>query len=726
MDNYEKFKSLLEYFVSHLAWKETGNLSHVGYNTYIKPLKDTNNFVEQGQGYNNGAIQNQICQWDEINNHKVFINIQPNFGSWRSRKCYLNWCDTGINIFCDWTNDSPVGLIIGYAYWWENPTKYDNLSQKTIKQLGLFQNGITQELISFLDDFTKEIDDYDQHRGNYFDKELEWKSMKNIENYLNILRSNKNLILTGAPGTGKTYLAKQIAEEIVSQKIKETPKNILLSAIDNYIIDDKLEKIYIKLLTDFKKQFPIENLQSLTLEDYCIGNSDENKDNFCYWMERKLKPLGYYFPGSSRSYLLYWSKSDGEYKIHGYLKQEKGKSTEELMSILASDIFQMVKDNNPLSMAKKYGESFILKILSTYYPDQYAPINSKNHIDNIISLFDIKCESKNVFERNKAIFGFYQELTKDKIISPWSFMHILYDNFNIKEGEVIQEGIINNNGDYYLVQFHPSYDYTDFVEGLRPINKEETKDISFVLQDGVFKRLCVTALQNPNKKYVMIIDEINRGEISKIFGELFFSIDPGYRGKKGKVLTQYANMQNNPNEFDLSLNIDESEDYGHFFVPKNVYIIGTMNDIDRSVESMDFAFRRRFAFKEIKANDTQTMLDDEKAWGKDSTSNTLKPDPTIIGEIKKRMNSLNDTIWDDETKSGIEGLSSAYHIGASYFLKLANYRNNCTYDDNSFKYLWDYHLEGLLREYLRGMQDIEINIDKLKKAYGYPSNSNNE
>lgn len=547
---------------------------------------------------------------------------------------------------------------------------------------------------------------------------------KTILDNTELLSQNHNLILTGAPGTGKTYLAKQIAEEIVSQKIKETPMNILLSAIDNYIIDDKLEKIYIKLLTDFKKQFPIENLQSLTLEDYCIGNSDENKDNFCYWMERKLKPLGYYFPGSSRSYLLYWSKSDGEYKIHGYLKQEKGKSTEELMSILASDIFQMVKDNNPLSMAKKYGESFILKILSTYYPDQYAPINSKNHIDNIISLFDIKCESKNVFERNKAIFGFYQELTKDKIISPWSFMHILYDNFNIKEGEVIQEGIINNNGDYYLVQFHPSYDYTDFVEGLRPINKEETKDISFVLQDGVFKRLCVTALQNPNKKYVMIIDEINRGEISKIFGELFFSIDPGYRGNKGKVLTQYANMQNNPNEFDLSLNIDESEDYGHFFVPENVYIIGTMNDIDRSVESMDFAFRRRFAFKEVTAKESQKMLDSEDAWKGE------KPNDATIQAIKNRMDNLNNVIWHklrenekDEEKT-IEGLSSAYHIGASYFLKLANYRNNGTYDDSSFKNLWDFHLEGLLREYLRGMQDVDNLIEKLSKAYNNESAPN--
>lgn len=519
---------------------------------------------------------------------------------------------------------------------------------------------------------------------------------KTILDNTELLSQNHNLILTGAPGTGKTYLAKQIAEEIVSQKIKETPMNILLSAIDNYIIDDKLEKIYIKLLTDFKKQFPIENLQKMTLKDYCIGNSDENKNNFCYWMERKLKPLGYYFPGSSRSYLLYWNKSDGEYKVHGYLKQEKNKSNEELMSILASDIYQMVKDNNPRYMAKKYGESFILKILSTYYPDQYAPINSKNHIDNIISLFDIECKSDNVFERNKAILGFYQKLTKGKSISPWSFMHILYDNFNIKDGEVLQEGIIKNNGEYYLVQFHPSYDYTDFVEGLRPINKEENKDISFVLQDGVFKRLCVSALRNPNKKYVMIIDEINRGEISKIFGELFFSIDPGYRGKKGKVLTQYANMQNNPNEFDLSLNIEESEDYGHFFVPENVYIIGTMNDIDRSVESMDFAFRRRFAFKEIKAMDRVEMLDE------------LPQNGIAIN----RMKNLNKAI------ESIEGLSTAYHIGPAYFLKLKNYNGN-------FQQLWENHLDGLLREYLRGMQKLEEKLKTLKAAYDNESDSDN-
>ncbi|WP_153047908.1 AAA family ATPase, partial [Streptococcus suis] len=90
-----------------------------------------------------------------------------------------------------------------------------------------------------------------------------------------------------------------------------------------------------------------------------------------------------------------------------------------------------------------------------------------------------------------------------------------------------------------------------------------------------------------NKPYVFIIDEINRGEMSKIFGELFFSLDPSYRGPKGAVFTQYANLHKNPTE--------------KFYIPENVYIIGTMNDIDRSVDTFDFAMRRRFTFIEITA-----------------------------------------------------------------------------------------------------------------------------
>lgn len=189
-----------------------------------------------------------------------------------------------------------------------------------------------------------------------------------------------------------------------------------------------------------------------------------------------------------------------------------------------------------------------------------------------------------------------------------------------------------------------------------------------------------------SKPFVFIIDEINRGEISKIFGELFFSIDPGYRGEKGRVQTQYQNMVEGGDAFKKG-----------FYVPENVYIIGTMNDIDRSVESMDFAFRRRFAFAEIKADENVGMLDDLE-W-KD--------------EAIERMKRLNEAI------SKTEGLSSAYHIGASYFMKLKNYNGD-------FKQLWEYHLEGLLHEYLRGMQDVEDSMKKLKNAYENANPSNGQ
>ncbi|MBR3725067.1 MAG: AAA family ATPase [Bacteroidales bacterium] len=201
---------------------------------------------------------------------------------------------------------------------------------------------------------------------------------------------------------------------------------------------------------------------------------------------------------------------------------------------------------------------------------------------------------------------------------------------------------------------------------------------------------------NEKSPYVFIIDEINRGEMSKIFGELFFSIDPGYRGTAGRVKTQYQKLVKEKDVF-----------YDGFYVPENVYIIGTMNDIDRSVESMDFAFRRRFAFKEVTAKESQQMLYSEPALSEK------------VDEIIGRMNALNEAICpkdkNNSDKKGIDGLSSAYHIGASYFLKLANYKK----DDGTFEYekLWDYHLKRLLFEYLRGMPDAEEKLDALRKAF---------
>jgi 5-methylcytosine-specific restriction protein B len=261
------------------------------------------------------------------------------------------------------------------------------------------------------------------------------------------------------------------------------------------------------------------------------------------------------------------------------------------------------------------------------------------------------------------------------------------------------------------VQFHPSYDYTDFVEGLRPVNNNN--QIVFERKDGIFKAFCEKALKAWNDElnaektpFVFIIDEINRGEISKIFGELFFSIDPGYRGTKGAVKTQYANLQEDENVFDKALKkVLPKVDNGHFFIPENVYIIGTMNDIDRSVESMDFAFRRRFTFIEIKAKDTQLEILNsmQEAKAKDK-----------IKELVEKMDSLNKAIYDPKNSTGNQyDLSEAYHIGAAYFKHYEDYAEQ----DKPFDKLWDNHLKGVLFEYLRGKPDANKILDNWKKAY---------
>lgn len=229
-----------------------------------------------------------------------------------------------------------------------------------------------------------------------------------------------------------------------------------------------------------------------------------------------------------------------------------------------------------------------------------------------------------------------------------------------------------------FVQFHPSMDYTDFVEGLRPI-KDDKGQIGFERRDGIFKAFCKRALEN-QENFVFIIDEINRGDISKIFGELFFAIDPSYRGEQGKITTQYQNLV-------------ESDDLyaGGFYIPKNVYIIGTMNDIDRGVESMDFAIRRRFTWIEVNPDDTQSMLDSRI--------------PKYAADAKERMGALNKVIFTNPS------LGKAYQIGAAYFLRLNELNGN-------FDALWAYHLEPLLREYLRGDPRAEEFLDEMKKAYG--------
>ena len=115
----KNFKKLLEYFVAHLEWNHKGIPSGIGYETYVKPLLDKKTFKRTGQGYAGASIQSQIRGWDEYSIGKVCINVQANFGSYKSVKCYLNWLHTGINILSKWENETIIALYQDEFIFWE-------------------------------------------------------------------------------------------------------------------------------------------------------------------------------------------------------------------------------------------------------------------------------------------------------------------------------------------------------------------------------------------------------------------------------------------------------------------------------------------------------------------------------------------------------------------------------------------------------------------------------
>ena len=216
-----------------------------------------------------------------------------------------------------------------------------------------------------------------------------------------------------------------------------------------------------------------------------------------------------------------------------------------------------------------------------------------------------------------------------------------------------------------MIQFHPSFDYADFIEGLKPSSVSDNC-IGFRYVPGILKRVCAKAIKDPDHSYTLIIDEINRGDISRIFGEAFYSIDEGYRDSKERIETQYQALSDEDDIF-----------HDGFYVPSNLYIIGTMNDIDKGVEAMDFAIRRRFMWIEISADESKDII------------NSLPVDNIEKEKAIDAMDKLNNLI---ET-----ALGKQYCIGGAYFLKIGH---------ESLEEIWDYRIGPLVEEYCRGTEHM--------------------
>lgn len=254
-------------------------------------------------------------------------------------------------------------------------------------------------------------------------------------------------------------------------------------------------------------------------------------------------------------------------------------------------------------------------------------------------------------------------------------------------------------GEYEFVQFHASYDYSDFVEGLRPVQMLNSDNPTFVRLDGTFKRFCREVVRDneeresqgqPLKNHYFIIDEINRADLSNVFGELMFALEEANRGSENCFPTQYANLNTYEMKDGRAVLLENDCFKDGFYVPENVYILGTMNDIDRSVEAFDFALRRRFRWVEVKANDEmlyvlQSMLGNIGTEKNDAAKSSSEDIEQLVQSVIK----MNGVI----SKRTDLGLDEAYHIGPAYFK---------TYDGNNLEVIWTERLEPILREYCRG------------------------
>ncbi|ORO80669.1 McrB family protein [Streptococcus oralis] len=583
-----------------------------------------------------------------------------------------------------------------------------------------------------------------------------------------------------------------------------------------------------QLREEFLKEWPLDRILTMSIDDYVIGKGAQNK-SFCYALETgKYQSLfmGIGGGGSSK-FGIYWNEDTKSYKNQAN-KIIPESELEDRFNKLKSDLYEIIQAgrkldfNNPIFDIKQSKNEFIgrsavvTKLLCIYsegYPFLGVNLNSQKRFWN--KLLPQKNQGGPYLQNHEIcqhVLQKYPELEpsllgsilfeystqflddkekkEEKMSAEYKVYHplsqtLLQSKNLILRGapgtgktylakEIAKELTDGNEDQIGFVQFHPSYDYTDFVEGLRPVSNGDGA-IEFKLQDGIFKQFCQKAKEaqktggqdnfeetwtkltdainekqgqyffprssvpaslnsqgnvkfdspvatkekvyllykgeetnlkyetyqnivldhmkesyglcdyisptiDTDKKFVFIIDEINRGEISKIFGELFFSIDPGYRGEKGSVSTQYSNLH-------------ETDD--KFYIPENVYIIGTMNDIDRSVDTFDFAMRRRFRFVEVTAESQLYILDNELD-GREE-------------EAKKRLKNLNAAI------ENVQELNSHYHIGPSYFLKLKDV-------DFNYELLWSDYLKPLLEDYLRGSYEEAEILDTLKKAFDLINN----
>ncbi len=431
--------------------------------------------------------------------------------------------------------------------------------------------------------------------------------------------------------------------------------------------------------------------------------------------------------------------------LEAYLSNKEDKSKVDLLNgigdisiITTGDLDQKgvftlktTKENNPKTA------SIFNALLFFFEPDNYEAIVSNSHKKEIVEAFKdlvdkkyegkfnpeidwkLKCIKEKLNKNNEDNLYFFYT---DEIIERWNpsilpAKNVIYygapgtgkthDILALVEAKIdVQCSKDECREEYYeIVQFHPSYSYEDFIDGIKPVkSSNNNSNINLELVDGVFKNICKRAYaelkKNPTnpKQFYFIADEINRAELSRVFGELLLCIEEDKRLKfvskklEGvKIKTQNSTLWEKENAVVVVDNDKCNKENGLYFgVPENIYFLATMNDIDKSIDSFDLALRRRFKWVH-KGCDYDVIYNDlvKKGVNDDDINTYISDDKKDLGRCYLLNNYINKTL----------NLGESYELGHSYFMNIKVH--NGKIPKNAYGNLFDLELAPLLSEYLR-------------------------
>lgn len=614
---------------------------------------------------------------------------------------------------------TPVALVkvIGVAYIEPNvDEEFDWFAlRRRIELLGFYENEEKQLLDDILKDYGKNHIQapgtltYCNGNNATNDFIVEWHKLANYKKLMENIKLSPD----------RQAQIKALWEKFKSET-KQEDKNFNTSEIDKLLTG--WENYKAKILND-----------TLSLDEYTntLGSATATMPGgyLCNFLERTTRTvLGSSKPGTAFNFEVKLNNDNTTYYI---LKQNKQNATRaEAESYYNDNIKNLLKsivsESEPLAKIKLVEEAtysakqVLMKMAVLDNLSDFLYIYSTQWLEELYNDF-IDGDAEGIFTKNHQVCLVAKKLLsvneQDKgeliLLSRflWRYVNARTiadaDNPNVimygppgtgKTYSVVNSLDFVSQGDssrYEVLQFHPSFTYEDFIEGIKPKGVSKDGNIRFELVNGIFKNFCIKAKNTPDKSFYFVVDEINRANLSSVFGETLSLLEKDYRhdgiNKRNLIRTQYSTLiedliKEDDKYKELAYIIDNGE--VKFGVPENVFFIGMMNDVDKSIDAFDLALRRRF--KWIRKDCDYEVIEEETRFKR-------KEDFSNINQYLKACEKLNNYI------SAELGLGKSYEFGHSFFMKMSDIAKRKEITQHNLETLFNLYLRPTLKEYLRAV-----------------------